>query len=520
FTVNKLVAFGDSVIFGACMGGPNTQADAYGDQKVVDLIGKEFGLTRYADNNQRTATEGVKADNAEKWFINNSMSGATTGQIKDNYVKKFDTELLAQADLVYMNGGTNDACMTMSQFLGGCSWGSACADWTLEETKQYIENNSATMNSISKMIKENFIEIITYIAGLDGFDGKIVIQNYPNQFAASENTNAEYLWDEFYERAVTSGQRAAIEATKDIYSDVCLFDVCSKVRNGAKYTGVTYGDAQHLTFDGNRAIYKELSLMLNPDGANLLEFESTDIPENAVWRTLYDFEKYNAGDTNIPGVLETGSYNDVSVVDISETYSDDETPREGTNLSSTKVLKCNDAKQLNMDVSAYTKNAYGIRFKITAAKSSFKYWEYGTSTGKSFLKQNLPMNTGKWDTVEMKAGYSGLVNWYSTIINISDVQAMNSVKIWPAAGVCYYIDDVEILTTDESLPDSPDAPTAPSVTTTAPTTAPSTTVPTSGTTLVNAQNTEFIAHRGLHIDGATENGINAFENAGKRNYWG
>ncbi|MGN0114257.1 MAG: CBM35 domain-containing protein, partial [Acutalibacteraceae bacterium] len=464
FTVNKLVAFGDSVIFGACMGGPNVQADAYGDQKVVDLLGQEFGLKRY------TSTDKIKSDNAEKWFYNSSMSGEITGGIKDRQVKAFDTELLAQADVVYMNGGTNDACSTMSKFLGGCGWGSTCADWTLEQTKQYIEDNSATMGKIAEMIRDNFIGIIEYIAGLDGFDGKIIIQNYPNQYAASENTNAEYLWDEFYERAVTSGQRAAIEATKDVYSDVCLFDVCSKVRNGAKYTGITYGDAQHLTFDGNRAIYKELSLMLNPDGANLLEFEPNDIPENAVWRTLYDFEKYNTGDTNIPGVLEDGRYNDVEIADMSETYPDGENPREGTNLSSTKVLKCNDNKQLNIDVSAYTKNAYGIRFKITAAAGAFKYWEYATQT-ESFIKQNLPMSTDSWKTVEMIAGYSGLSNWYSTIINVSDIQTLNAVKIWPNNGTCFYIDDVEILTTDEELPDVPDTPTAgPAPTTIAPTT--------------------------------------------------
>ena len=54
FTVNKLVTFGDSVIFGACMGGPNVQADAYGDQKVVDLLGQEFGLKRYTSTDTET----------------------------------------------------------------------------------------------------------------------------------------------------------------------------------------------------------------------------------------------------------------------------------------------------------------------------------------------------------------------------------------------------------------------------------------------------------------------------------
>ncbi|MGN0173501.1 MAG: hypothetical protein ACI39F_03580, partial [Acutalibacteraceae bacterium] len=251
------------------------------------------------------------------------------------------------------------------------------------------------------------------------------------------------------------------------------------------YTGVTYGDSQHLTFDGNRAIYKELSLMLNPDGANLLTFESTEIPENAVWRTAYDFEQYNVGDTNIPGVLETGSYNDVEIADISETYLEDETPRDGTNSSSAKVLKCNDTKQLSIDLSSYTANAYGVRYKITAVSSTFKYWEYSAPT-KSFLKQNLPMNTDKWATVEMKAGYSGMVNWYSTIINISDIQTMNALKVWPANGTCYYIDDIEILTTDESLPEAPTTTTTTTKSTTTTTTTTTTTVSGSTTTTTAA----------------------------------
>ena len=496
-SVEKLVAFGDSVIFGACMGGPNANADAYGDQKVVDLLGEEFGLTRY------TSTDKIKSNNAEKWFFNSSASGATTGQIYEKQVQNFDSELLSQADVIYMNGGTNDACMTMSKFLGGCGWGATCAEWTLEETKKYIEDNSSTMAAISKMIKENFVKIITYIADLDGFDGKIVIQNYPNQFAGSENTNAEYLWDEFYERAVTSGQRAAIEQTKDIYDNIVLLDVTAKVRDGTKYTGVTYGDAQHLTFEGNRAIYKELSLLLNSDGANLLKFESTEIPANAVWRTVYDFEQYDVGESNVEGAAPGYNINNVIIADMSETYDEDGNPKSGSNNNSTKALKCieqgdNGVCQAKIDISSYTKNAYGFRLRFTypADNNKMKYFEFHTTTGKSFIKV-FPINNTEWGQMELSAGSSMYESWYSTMLNISDIQTIDYFKIWGNAGTCYYLDDIEVLVVDETLPQttatSTTATTTTTITTTAmtlpsttqPTTAqPTTTVPTIATTQV------------------------------------
>ena len=460
-SISKLVAFGDSVIAGLCMKGPDKNSDAYGDQKATDLLGKEYGLTRY------TSADKIKSDNAEKWFYNSSVSGYTTGQIYEKEVLGFDKELLAQADLVYMNGGTNDACATMSKFLGDCSWGATCGEWTLDETKKYIEDNSAQMSKIAAMIKDNFVKIITYLANLDGFDGKIIIQNYPNQYAGNKNTNGEYFWDEFYERAVTSGQRAAIEETKDIYSNVELLDVTSKLRDGAKYTNVNYGDAQHLTFAGNREIYKLLSLMLNPEGTNLLTFESTDIPENAVWRNAYDFENYELGTTSISGV----SNNNVSVVDISETYDSDGTAKTGTNTASKKVLKCDDtnsANQTRFNLSAYTQNAYGIRLRFTypAGNSKMKYFELHTTDGQSMIRV-LPINSSEWGQSVFQVGSSMYKSWYSTMINISDIQKVDYFKIWGDVGnSCYYIDDIEILTTDETLPEIPDVTIVSSKTTT------------------------------------------------------
>lgn len=471
-TVNKMVAFGDSVIAGYAGKGPDKNADAYGDQKAVDLLGKEFGLTRY------TKTENIKNDNAEKWFFNAAISGYRTDQILNTEIKGFDSELLAQADLVVMNGGTNDACFTVPGVLSECGWGSTCADWTFEETQAFVEKNAVQFSRIADLIKANFVSIIKYFGELEGFDGKIIIENYPNQYAGSDNTNAEYFWDEFYTRCITNAQVAAIEETKDIYNNVELLDVTAKIRDGEKYTNVIYGDAQHINFAGNRAIYYELSKMLNSDGANILTFEDNTIPANATWHTVYDFENYNVGDTNIAGVPAGSNVNNVEVVSISDTYDTDGNPKQGTNTNSNKVLKCSDANgcQTQINIGDYSKNAYGFRFRTIYpdGNSKMKYVEYKTKSGDSLIKV-LPINSSEWGLMDLSAGTSMYRSWYSTMVNISDIQDIQYLKFWGDSKDSFYIDDIEVLTTDTELPEATTAVTATTSPTSKPTTATTTT---------------------------------------------
>ena len=485
-TVNKMVAFGDSVIAGYCGKGPDKAADAYGDQKAVDLLGKEFGLTRY------TSASKIKSDNAEKWFYNGAISGYRTDQILNNEIKGFDSELLAQADLVVMNGGTNDACFTVTGALSECGWGSLCADWTFDETKAFVDKYSAQFKKIAdQIVKPNFISIIKYFAGLDGFDGKIIIENYPNQYAGSDNTNAEYFWDQFYEMCITSAQKAAVEETKDIYSNIELLDVTAKVRDGEKYTNVIYGDAQHMTFAGNRAVYFELSKMLNSDGANMLTFEDNTIPEGAKWRTIYDFENYNVGDTNIENAPIGYETNKLEVVNMSDTYDSDGNPKQGTNTNSKKILKVYGTKPVNdsfsvrnklqlTNLSKYTSNAYGIKISFT--------YDYGNNVGMRYLDLKmtdgsmctkvLPINDTEWGTTELVAGSSVNSNTYATILNASEIKKITQLTIYGDRDFGLYVDDIEVLTTDTDLPESTSAATA----TTSPTSKATTTTTTTTTT--------------------------------------
>ena len=480
-SVSKLAAFGDSIIYGACQGKATGQNDAYGDQKATDLLAKEFGLTK-------------NATDTDKWFTNKAVSGNTTKQILAS-IQEYDSSLLAQCDVVYMDGGINDAVFNLSSFLSGCSWGSAANEWTLDETKEYIESNASALESVSNSIKGYFVSIITYIAELENFSGKIIIQNNINPYSGNSNTNAEYLWDEFINRTVTKGQTEAIAETKDIYANVIQLDITSKLRDGAKYTGVTYGDSLHLTFPGNRAVYKELSLLINPSGANLLEFESTEIPEAAVWRTLYDFESCSIGDTSVTGIIK----GDVSIADINETADSEGTLKSGYISGSTKVLKSSTAS-ISVDFSSVSSKIYGYRFNIlcsegTTGNAPNTFIPYVTSRGgevRAFIKTSAD----NWILSEYSVDSTITANGQVTSLNISDIQSTTYARIAGASGTReYYIDDIQVLTADESLPEVTTAPTQP----TPPTTAVTTAATTVATTAAAATTTA--------VDAPTEDGI-------------
>ena len=460
-SISKLAAFGDSIIYGACQGKATGQNDAYGDQKATDLLAKEFGLTK-------NATE------TDKWFTNKAVSGNTTKQILAS-IQAYDSSLLAQCDVVYMDGGINDAVFNLSEFLSGCGWGSDANEWTFDETKAYIEKYASALESVSNSIKGYFVSIITYIAELENFSGKIIIQNNINPYSGNSNTNAEYLWDEFINRTVTKGQTEAIAATKDVYANVVQLDITSKLRDGAKYTGITYNDSLHLTFPGNRAVYKELSLLLNPDGANLLEFESTEIPETAVWRTLYDFEGYSVGDTSVAGIIK----GDVSVADINETADSEGTLKSGYINGSTKVLKSSTAS-ISVDFSSVGSKIYGYRFNIlssegTSGNAPNTFIPYVTSRS-SEVRAFIKTSAENWTLSEYSVDSTITANGQVTSLNISDIQSTTYARIAGANGSrIYYIDDIQVLTADESLPEVTTAPTQP----TTPSSTANTTAPTS-----------------------------------------
>ena len=413
-SISKLAAFGDSIIYGACQGKATGQNDDYGDQKATDLLAKEFGLTK-------------NATDTDKWFTNKAVSGNTTKQILAS-IQVYDSSLIAQCDVIYMDGGINDAVFNLSGFLSDCDWGSKASEWTLDETKAYVESNASALESVSNSIKGYFVDIITYIAGLENFSGKIIIQNNINPYAGSSNTNAEYLWDEFLSRTVSKGQTDAISATKDIYSNVVQLDITSKLRDGAKYTGVTYGDSLHLTFPGNRAVYKELSLLLNPDGANLLEFESTEIPENAVWRTLYDFESYNVGDTSVAGIIK----GDVSIADTNETVDSEGALKSGYITGSTKVLKSS-ASSISVDFSSVSSKIYGYRFNILSSEGTSgnapNYFIPFVTSRNSEVRAYIKSTSDNWTLSEYPVDTTITANGQVTSLNISDIQSTTYARI-------------------------------------------------------------------------------------------
>ena len=371
--INRLLAFGDSVVFGDSKIWNPMNGQKCGDQQFANLIAREYGLN-YIYNSSDTSTDG-------RWYRKYAKNGAimknedymnaNNGSIL-NQVTNCADSIVAAADTIVMDGGINDVSQAVGISFLNKGYPQGCTDdmypqgaktdlqkFTLDEMKTFVDTmknlteteSYHTWQEIKQNIVDGYKEVLdTLIA--KGFNGTIYIQNNINPFTENGKSNQMiYYWDSIINYFVTDSIKTTINNYPDV--DIKLIDLCSELREGATYTGHfnTWDspDNLHLTFAGNQAVYKYYSKFIDSN-ANTLDVGEDTLPSGISWKTLTTFDDGNLTRAKSGELVSLADLN--GVIDLSNP------------TSTTYMLKAD--KQADIDLSGIDfSNIYGIRAKFT-----------------------------------------------------------------------------------------------------------------------------------------------------------
>ena len=482
--MKSIIAFGDSIMNGysyQCGKGiaQSIWSDYFGNRKFASLLAKEYGLTE--------ANYLASGQTADKWYENKAIPGAYIGNqeywqtVKDSpntifatEIKRYDTEKLKNADAIIMNGGINN-CTTAVGFehyttSGGtvklAAESKAVSSMTTEEVTTFVEKyknmtdeeleiykssyttraGTNTWNFFADMEKNYLEQIVGYLNEV-GFSGKLYIMDNINPFSDG-NSSLCYLWDQVIDYCISSPMKTVAEK----YDNVEFVSLRETIRNGSKTVDK---DMLHLTYEGNYETYKKLSLAINPTGESLLEFEDNSIPDNAEWTSLYDFEKYQNGDS-VEGI-SGGTVIDYNTF-LNNNSSVTSSPSSETNLN------CFGGNSITFDLSRFKNRIYGIKMSVYSA-SDRSYIEINeTALSKRSQVRTMSYYTGTaWTSNSATAGdwameknpnypTSNSKNIY-TRLDISDYQNLDSVTLsrMNGTGGYVYIDNVQVLIVGQDL---------------------------------------------------------------------
>ncbi|MGN0115797.1 MAG: hypothetical protein ACI396_10760, partial [Acutalibacteraceae bacterium] len=211
--INRLLAFGDSVVYGDSamiynpMGGVKC-----GDQQFANLIAQEYELNYITSSSDLTTSGRWYRKYAKNGAImkNEDYYNANYGSILEQVTNCPDA-VVAAADTIVMDGGINDVSRAVgiqvsntvkatgfSQLMQSYSYDElvelidSLKNMTDDELETFKTENSVTATIYTwQKIKSNIVD--GYTAVVDkllekGFDGTIYMQNNLNPFAGSSNT--------------------------------------------------------------------------------------------------------------------------------------------------------------------------------------------------------------------------------------------------------------------------------------------------------------------------------------------
>ncbi|MGN0173500.1 MAG: hypothetical protein ACI39F_03575, partial [Acutalibacteraceae bacterium] len=443
--INRLLAFGDSVIFGdsAAIFNPMT-GQKCGDQQFVNLIAQEYGLN-YISSSTNTTTDG-------RWYRKYAKNGAimknedyynaSYGSIL-NQVTNCPDDYIAAADTIVMDGGINDVSnavgiiksnsgnpngyttnITSKTYDEMVTFVDTLKNMSDEELAALLEANSITSTLYTwQKIKSNIVD--GYKAVMDtllekGFSGTIYMQNNLNPYAGSVDEKMIYYWDSMINYFITDSINTTIENYPAV--DIKFVDLCSNVKNGSKYTGHSwsYGDNLHLTFAGNQAVYKYYSKFIDPD-ANTLDVGEDTLPSGISWKTLTTFDN---GDLSRVASGELVKLADLDgVIDLSSP------------TSTTYMLKASEIAEIDLSGIDFS-NVYGIRVKFTNAYAGeFFHVSFGSDSDKLLYYSTRNSKSNSLPALSTSGitsnGVIGDNNspYLTTIGKYSDIQKINSVSL-------------------------------------------------------------------------------------------
>ncbi len=497
--VSRVIAFGDSVVYGDSNSGYGS-GNKFGEEHFINLLGKEYSLNRITKTSDATANG--------KWFINLAKCGYTIGDksywettrapgtyngtIYEDEIMACDTTVLANADTIVLDGGVNDLCrlagwLASASYSGTYTGSEKIAAYnvapgetktisamTAEEALAYAEKYKNLKGDAFEEFKTTYesnltsavrsweqfrnveitylTNIVTYLDSC-GFDGNIYFMDNPNSFI-EKNTGLGVFWDEM----LSYCQSEPMEIVAGQYSNVYHAKVTENVRDAKKYMSSST-DYLHLSFLGNREIYKVISKTVDPN-ANTLVFEDNTLPDNASWKTLYDFESYDVDNTTFK-YITGGTIKNESDITVTVNNSD---------ANSTKVLyKPSSVNSISISREAFPQNTYGVRVKaFTEGTSSFVTVKVFSDTRD--LTKSSRTNTGRWGEFSFLPGYTAAncanssVSGLGTLINISDMSDMDRVAIYSSLNSSQepcYIEKIEVYTTDDVIVNNEDGATNP-----------------------------------------------------------
>ena len=529
--VNRIIAFGDSVVFGDSNDGYGA-GNRFGEEHFLNLLGKEYSLERITKAAQGTADS--------RWFINLAKNGYTIGDknywettraagtyngtIYEDEVMNCDPELIKNADTVILDGGVNDfgrlagwmssatyytetdeggntvttpmvKSSTTSRYTAAPGESKTVSNMTVAEVEAYVEKYKNLKGDSFAEYKETYKDvvgtavrswdefrsieteylekIVTYLMD-NGFKGNIYFMGNPNPFVG-KSEKLSCLWDGM----LSYCQSEPMQAVADKFDNVYHINLLNTLRDAPQNQSHST-DYLHLSFIGNREVYKVISKAIDSD-ANTLIFEDNTLPENGSWKTLYNFESYDIGTTSFK-YITGGTVKNITDMNATPT---------NAAADSTKVLyKAANESKIVISKDALPKNTYGIRIKaFTEGSSSFVNTK--VFCGTRDLSKSARTNVGRWGDFSYLPGYmsancaTSSVSKLGTLINISDMQSITSIEISSnlntSSEPCY-IDDIEVYTTDEVTVDNESGEQPTVETTTAsggenPTQAPTTQVP-------------------------------------------
>lgn len=500
---NRIIAFGDSVVFGDSNVGYGS-GNRFGDEHFLNLLGKQNNLSRITSTSQATANG--------RWFINLAKNGYTIGDkeywsttraadtyngtIYEDEVLTCSATALKNADTIILDGGVNDFCriagwMTSAVYKTttdsqGNTVNTPIVTSSKTSRNEIIPGETKMLTSMSdsevvalvnkfknlkgaafeaykqqyydklgdavrswdefRNIEIEYLDKIVQHVKSCGFNGNIYFMNNPNPFVNKSGTPLTILWDEL----LTYCQTEPMQIVADKYDFVYQVDNTSTMRD-AKTLMSTSTDYLHLSYLGNREIYKNLSTAIDPEATQLF-FDDNYVPSNAEWKSVYTFDTFDLGTNNFKYISggEVRSISDIT-----------STPKNGVD-GSTQVLYKSKNENIVISADALPKNVYGIKiYAFTPGGSSIISTSLACRTRS--LSKSGRTNVGNWGNYSYTTGVTSgncatnSVTGLGSLITVADVNNVSSITISCSLNsttqdVCY-IDDIMVLTTDDVIED-------------------------------------------------------------------
>ena len=533
--IDTMIAFGDSIVNGyayECGKGltSNIWSDYFGNRKFSSLLASEYNLPE--------ANYFASGQTSERWYENKAVAGAKIGNteywtnlkssyhtIYENQILTYDTEKIKNADVIILDGGINNCAEAVGFEHYKASAGTARLPgetkavssmsltearafvekykaMTSEEVAEYVSTNSRraetnTWDFYRNMQIEYLRKIVSYVEE-QGFTGKIYAVDNINPYSDG-NESLCYLWDSVIDYCISEPMEIVAEES-DCFEFVPLLET---IRTGSK---VLSADKLHLTFLGNQEVYKKISLAIDSSGTNLIEFDDNTIPQNAEWKSIFDFESFSSG-SSVNGI--TGG----SVIDYQTVLTNNASLTSSPATDENKMAYVGDNNGFYIDLSQYKNKIYGIKMSMyTPADRGYIELNIGDGGNRDMVRKYSYYTNASWTESKVVVGDWAMEknpNFTSNNKNIytqvdgSDFSNVDTISFSTMNGVKkVYIDNVQILTTADIIQPNTSvsavnttasaSTVAGPTTTTAPTTSSVTTSTVEGPTTTTAPTTSSV----------------------------